>query len=105
MAEPAEQLRHALRDLTQALDANTSVDPGVRERLVRAVEEIQAALARLPEEQQSTAISESPDASAADSEDTLAGQLAGVAREFEESHPTLSGMVGSVIDALARMGI
>ena len=28
-----------------------------------------------------------------------------VALDFEASHPTLAGTVGSIIDALARMGI
>jgi hypothetical protein len=31
--------------------------------------------------------------------------LAEAARHFEESHPTLSGTLGSVIDTLGQMGI
>ena len=37
--------------------------------------------------------------------DSLARRLADGARHFENSHPTLFGSVGSVVDALSRMGI
>ena len=36
---------------------------------------------------------------------SLAARLADAEREFEATHPTLSGIVGSIIDALGRMGI
>lgn len=105
MAEPADQLRHALDDLNRALEANSSIDMAVRERLGRAVDEIHAALARLPADSGGVPSAQAADTTSAEPPDSLTGQLAGVAREFEVSHPTLSGMVGSVIDALARMGI
>lgn len=104
MSQAEQQLRHALEDLQHALAAAESVDPGVRERLDRAVEEIHAALARFPESPEGGHEAASAERATATGE-SVTGQLAGVAREFEASHPTLSGMVGSVIDALARMGI
>lgn len=99
MSAAAEKLHAALEELETAVQSQAAVDPQTRERLERAISDIRAALNNLP-----------PDAPTAGSsseseEDSLTGQLAGVAREFEATHPTLSGMVGSVIDALAQMGI
>jgi len=36
---------------------------------------------------------------------SLVDRLKEAARHFEESHPTLSGTIGSIIDVLGRMGI
>ena len=90
MSQAAERLQAALQDLQTALQSQANVEPQVRERLEKALGEIRAAIDNLP---------------AAGQHESLTGQLAGVAQDFEVSHPTLSGMVGSVIDALARMGI
>jgi hypothetical protein len=38
-------------------------------------------------------------------DESIAQRLATAEHEFEATHPTLAGIVGSVIDALARMGI
>ena len=90
MSQAADKLQTALQDLQAALESHSNVEPAVRERLENALNEIRAAIDNLP---------------AADQHESLTGQLASVAQDFEVSHPTLSGMVGSVIDALARMGI
>lgn len=97
MSQAADKLHEALHDLEGALQSHDAVDPEVRQRLEQAIGEIRAALVKLPAEQSG--------GEAIDDDESLTGQLASVARDFEGSHPTLSGMVGSVIDALARMGI
>lgn len=90
MSQAVDKLQAALRDLQTALESQANVEPAVRERLEKALAEIRGAIDNLPE---------------SDQHESLTSQLAGVAQDFEVSHPTLSGMVGSVIDALARMGI
>ena len=37
--------------------------------------------------------------------DSIVKRLVDAAQQFEDSHPTLFGSVGSVVDALSRMGI
>ncbi len=37
--------------------------------------------------------------------DSIVKRLGEAAQQFEDSHPTLFGSVGSVVDALSRMGI
>jgi len=39
------------------------------------------------------------------SSDSIVKRLGEAAQHFEDSHPTLFGSVGSVVDALSRMGI
>ncbi len=90
MSQAAEKLQAALQELQTALASQSNVQPEVRERLENALIEIRAAIEKLPD---------------GDQHESLTGQLASVAQDFEVSHPNLSGMVGSVIDALARMGI
>ena len=42
---------------------------------------------------------------AGEHEESIVQRLAAAERHFEQTHPTLAGVLGSVIDALARMGI
>jgi hypothetical protein len=90
MSQAAEKLQAALAELQIALASQSNVEPAVRERLEHALVEIRGAIDKLPDSER---------------HETLTGQLSSVAQDFEVSHPNLSGMVGSVIDALARMGI
>jgi hypothetical protein len=97
MSESAGKLRQALQNLEGAIESHANVDPELLARLELAIDEIRATLERGSDQ--------SADQPPRAEHETLSGQLTGVAREFEVSHPTLSGMVGSVIDALGRMGI
>lgn len=90
MTHAADKLHLALHELERALASQEALDPQLRARLERALTDLRAAAEHLP--------------SSADHE-SLTSQLTSVAQDFEASHPNLSGMVGSVIDALARMGI
>jgi hypothetical protein len=38
-------------------------------------------------------------------EETIVDRLSAAQRHFEQTHPTIAGIVGSVINALSRMGI
>lgn len=100
MSEAADRLRHALQELEKAVETHADVDPEVLAKLEQAITGINAAIL-----QASPHAEDDESAPPQTEEETLTGQLSGLAREFEVSHPTLSGMVGSVIDALARMGI
>jgi hypothetical protein len=98
MPSDRARLETALRQLQEELHALAEIDPQVRERLERTIEEIHAELegaaVESPVEEHSTPVNAS-----------LADRLTETARNFEDTHPNLAGMVGSVIDALARMGI
>jgi hypothetical protein len=94
MADDRERLLHSLRDLRAQLDQAELADPTLRSRVEQTISEIEIAVA--------------PDNLAASSrhpQPSLAQRLSDATLEFEASHPTLSGAVGSVIDALSRMGI
>jgi len=88
------KLKQAVEALHDELAGLDPADSEVRTLLAEALNDLQATLAR----QQSGA-------APAPSEEGLTARLAASAREFEESHPQLSGLLGSVIDALSRMGI
>ena len=87
-------LHATLADLHRQLESAQQVAPNDRELLARVLGDIERVLAKGPAEGQPTAEPES-----------LVTRLTESARNFEESHPTLFGAVGSVIDALSRMGI
>ena len=95
MTEQIHDLRAALVRLHTELEGIESLDPQKRKLLPEALSDIQQTLDRL------TAGGEL----AVPHDETLSHRLAEAARHFEETHPTLSGMIGSVIDALSRMGI
>lgn len=95
MADPGERLRATLSELHAELESLQRVDPEVRALLETTIHDIHRAMAapanRPPP---------SPDEHA-----SLAERLSEAATRFEGQHPTLSGAVGSVIDALGQMGI
>jgi hypothetical protein len=90
MSHDRERLEQALQDLRAELDELGNVDPQVRQRLERTLAELNAVL---------------EETSFREPEPGVAQRLADAARHFEETHPTLAGTIGSVIDALGRMGI
>jgi len=86
-----EQLRGALDALAAQLDEMREVDPEVAAQLSTTVEQAQAVLQGRP--------------SRAEEHGTLIEHLKAAVLEYEASHPTLAGNIGSLIDALGRMGI
>lgn len=98
MNDEGQNLRSTLSELHRQLEAARTVDPQAREMLRQVLADIDRVLAEMGEE---------PPAGerAQQTSESLIGRLADAARHFEESHPTLFGSIGSVIDALSRMGI
>ena len=93
--QDTDQLRRTLADLHAQLQSVDSVDPEVRTLLESTIDDIHGKI-DAPAAQHSTRPQR---------DDTIGRRLTEAARHFEETHPTLSGAVGSVIDALGRMGI
>jgi hypothetical protein len=93
LPEDHERLRRTLAELHAELQSVDRVDPEVRTLLESAIDDIHGKL-------------DAPSAEVAEpQDDTIANRLTEAARHFEVTHPTLSGTLGSVIDALGRMGI
>ena len=97
MSHDTAELKATLEQLSQQLADAEELAPAVRQRLEQALADVRAAL-----DTQSTAADE---AAEEEEEESLIEQLSETARHIEESHPTLFGTLGSVIDALSRMGI
>ena len=91
MATDRQRLQATLDDLHAQLGEMEQADPEVRARLQATLAEIQAALAARAQRQPEP--------------ESITTRLGEAARHFENSHPNLSGAIGSVIDALGRMGI
>lgn len=110
MSGEADQLRATLASLREqlaALDpASGAADPEVRAHLESALVDIHALLdagAALPADD-----SISPATTGgliSGEEESIIERLSTAERHFESTHPTLSGIVGSIISALSRMGI
>lgn len=94
MSHDRERLERKLAELQAELDELTNVDPQLRQRLEQTLQELQDSIATA-----------SPSGGGLDPHPGLGQRLTESARHFEETHPNLSGMIGSVIDALGRMGI
>ncbi|MDZ4782236.1 MAG: DUF4404 family protein [Planctomycetia bacterium] len=92
--EDLAKLKQTLGELHAELERLDPADANVRTMLSEALEEIQSTLRH----QQAGGVPEP-------SNIALPSRLTTAAREFEETHPQLSGLLGSVIDALSRMGI
>ena len=89
---PETRLRTTLEELQRTLEEPDAVDAESRQLLGELVEDIQAVLARAPEERE-------------DSDPSLLDRLAEMARRFEKSHPALTAAVGRVANALSNLGI
>lgn len=89
---PKAQLRERIQELLGELDQVEAADPDARDRLAAVVEEIRSAVENSGE-----------DGSKAD--DSLLERLNEATRHFEESHPTLTAMVGRVAESLSNLGI
>ena len=95
MAENFEQLQTRLAALHKQLANNREVTPELRTLLADLATDIERILADQ---------AEAP-SSRVGQHESLIARLSDAAREFEDSHPTLSGTIGSIIDALGQMGV
>ena len=90
MSADRDQLQRKLVLLQAELNEQSNVDPQFRQRLEGTLAELRELLA---------------EPAAPRHQPSLVQTLTESARHFEETHPNLAGMIGSVIDALGRMGI
>ena len=90
MPERIHRLRTTVTELESELAGLDEVDDETRAVLEEAVQEIQEALHKQPEEIE---------------HQTLSDRLRDAAEGFEASHPTLYGIVHRTIDCLGQMGI
>ena len=97
MPHRIENLRETLHELEAELANVEQLDDESRRLLQTAAAEIQEALHKDEPEEAVT--------SATDASSTWTDKLYDVAGDFEESHPTLSRLVGNVASALAQLGI
>ncbi len=89
MSDEHDQLLSTLDQLRERLDQTPALPPETVARLRATLADLDAALAhRKPT-----------------GETRLQERLSQAALEFEASHPMLAGNLGSIIDALGRMGI
>jgi len=91
MANEHDKLRETLRQLQAQLDEVRQADPEVGAHLDSTIAEAQAVLqgqAAEPDEHRS-----------------IIERLSDAVLTYEASHPSLAGNLGSIIDALGRMGI
>ena len=93
MPERLDKLRAALEDLERELSSLDSIDPETRLVLQEAKLEIEEALSH---RDPSRLRIQSP---------TLVQRLKQAERDFEASHPTLSGIVMRMVNTLAQLGI
>jgi len=91
MSDHHDKLRSALDALQAQLDEMRAVDPDVAAHLGSTIDQAKAVLAGRPTEE--------------DEHRSMIGQLKEAVFKYEASHPTLSGNITSVIDALGQMGI
>ncbi len=91
--EQLARLKQSLAELNDELARIDPADENARALLSGALDEIQGTL-----NQRQAGHAGHVDAG-------LSTRLTSAAREFEETDPQLSGLLGSVIDALSRMGI
>jgi chromosome segregation ATPase len=91
MTENIAKLRATLDELKQELHSLDTLDHDTRNGLEDMMREIEAALHQ-------------PKGGKLEHH-TMAQRLQEAAQSFEESHPTLSRIVGNIVDGLGQMGI
>ena len=95
MSDQSEKLKATLAQLHAELERIEGAGPQERELLHGALADIQTALESSSGGHQTTPAEQA----------SIRERLTTAAQHFEETHPTLSGLVGSLIDALGRMGV
>jgi hypothetical protein len=102
MAEHSERLQTTLVELHDQLANTGELTPELRQLLAGLATDIERILA-------DQASGRSPTAKGASlrvgQHESLIARLTDTAREFEGTHPNLSGTIGSIIDALGQMGV
>lgn len=98
MAEDLRKLRATLAELRRELAASHNVDADSLAMMRQVMGDLEQAIARGEE-------AGGPLDSQTVRRGSIARRLGDAARSFESTHPMLSGAIGSVIDALAQMGI
>jgi len=91
MASEHDKLRETLDQLAAQLDEMRKLDPAIATHLETTIAEAKSALSGRgfePADHRS-----------------IIQELSDAVLKYEASHPTLAGNLGSVIDALGRMGI
>lgn len=98
MTMPDDQvdIRTELEKLRKELNELTGDQPEVREHFESVAAQIEELLDKRASDETA------PDA---DEESSLIERLSETARHFEEEHPTLSAVVGRMVDGLGQMGI
>jgi tRNA C32,U32 (ribose-2'-O)-methylase TrmJ len=91
MPDRLEKLKEIVKELEAEIESLEAIDPQAQQILEDTVGELRAALGRA-------------DTSALESQ-TLADRLEHAEAEFQVSHPTLSGIVLRIINALGQLGI
>ena len=91
MPERIEKLKGIVKELETELDSLESVDAQSRNLLEEALEDLRAALSKT-------------DPASLESE-SLVERLQTAEQEFQVSHPTISGLVLRMINALGQLGI
>ena len=95
-----EQLQATLKELEAELETLDTLDEPTRQMLEQAMGEIQLALRK----QVQQAPVGQPSKQSQHSQD-LAGGLREAVEAFGSSHPTLTGILNRIADALAQLGI
>jgi hypothetical protein len=99
MPEMSNDLRETLARLHEQLRSTPDISAETRTLLQGIVQDIHSLLG-------DTASAGGPSHGPAGArQESIVRQLANAEQEFQAVHPTLAGVVGSVIDALGRMGI
>jgi hypothetical protein len=91
MTDQSSPLHETLELLCQQLEEAENIDRKLADQLAATIRTIQEAL----EDENAEAATHS----------SLLQRLTDAARHFEESHPTLSGTLGRLVDTLGQMGI
>jgi len=89
---PKDQLRQTLAALHAELSAEPDLDSETRDRLIQVAGEIDELLGRDGE-------------SGDEPQNSLLDRITGLARPFEESHPSLAALLGRIADGLSQLGI
>lgn len=103
MSDAQQNLRSSLTALRDQLHSTSlpdaEISPEMRALLEGVMTDIEGVLRSKPS---GTTV---PSPTAAQEQKSLVQRLTRVEKEFEETHPTLAGVVGRLLDGLANMGI
>ena len=108
MADSIEKLKAIVRELETELHELRAVDGQAAELLQEAIREIQTVL-QSRQLAAPSAVQREPEPLdeelPPDPSDTVIDRLKHAAHQFENSHPTLTGLLSRLIDGLGQMGI